>query len=557
MASLTLQPLLSLLTSTPVITLLLIALLYTIDTLILSPPYPKNIPLINEPPSARRFSLKTRYRFYTDNVALHQEAWNSYLKLGKPVVLPTLGYSAEVVLPPGWMKWVHSLPEHVVSVAEAFVQFDKIFYSMGDEKYIRDQYQGLLVKRFDLEVMGGAIWDEMGDCFSRWVDGKEEDQDGWKEVDVAETVRGIVAQITARFTVGLDLCRNEEYLRLTCDISDAFVVTAAVGMAVPPILQPVACRLAALPLRVKTRRFLHMLEPVYKKRVEQLKSDAKPPPQDSSGQQQRDSNRRPYDHLQLMLEFAQRNRPDEFESINDMGRRLAIANFGGIHQTAIHLGVMVLDLLGSDAEFNTISSLRDEFKRVMYSDGDPDKWTKSKLASLVKADSLGRESMRLNQFGGRALFRKVVADGGLKGPGDHGHVVLPKGTMFSFLSKMPQTDEQTYPDALKLDPFRFSRMREAAAAAEGIEKGAAPPPVSFVSLSLDHLPFAHGKHACPGRFIVDFEMKMLFCYLLKNYDIEWPSEYEGRRPPNVYVAEACFPPKGARMRIRRREVPAF
>ncbi|KAM7190073.1 cytochrome p450 [Rhypophila sp. PSN 637] len=549
MASLT-QPLL---TSIPgIITLLLLIafLLYTIDTLFLSPPYPRNIALINEPPSARRFSLKTRYKFYTDNVALQQEAWTRYLKQGKPVVLPTLGYSSEVVLPPGWMKWVHSLPENVVSVNEAFVQFDKIFYSMGDEKYIRDQYQGVLVKSFNLEVMGGAIWDEMGDCFSRWVDRTpEEDQDGWKEVDVAETVRGIVAQVTARFTVGLDLCRNEEYLRLTCDISDAFVVTAAMGLAVPPILQPVACRLAALPLRVKTRRFLNMLEPVYKKRVEQLKEDdAKPPPpQDSSGLQHR-----PYDHLQLILEFAQRNRPDEFESINDIGRRLAISNFGGIHQTAIHLGVMVLDLLGSDAEFNTISSLREEFKRVMYSDGDPNKWTKSKLASLIKADSLGRESMRLNQFGGRALFRKVVADGGLKGPGDDDHVVLPKGTMFSFLSKMPQTDEQTYEDPLKLDPFRFSRMREAA---EGTEKGA--PPVSFVSLSLDHLPFAHGKHACPGRFIVDFEMKMLFCYLLRNYDIEWPREYEGKRPPNVYVAEACFPPKGARMRIRRRGVPAF
>jgi len=55
------------------------AVLYAIDVLFLSSPYPKNVALIRERPGARRFSLKTRLAFYTDNVALHKEAWEKVL----------------------------------------------------------------------------------------------------------------------------------------------------------------------------------------------------------------------------------------------------------------------------------------------------------------------------------------------------------------------------------------------------------------------------------------------------------------------------------------------
>ena len=153
----------------------------------------------------------------------------------------------------------------------------------------------------------------------------------------------------------------------------------------------------------------------------------------------------------------------------------------------------------------------------------------------------------MHTFGGRTLFRKVIVDGVKTQDG----IEIPKGTMFSVLSKMPQTDEATFEDALKYDPFRFSRIRESAAA-----EGKSAAPVSFVTVSPDHLPFGHGKHACPGRFILEFEMKMLMCYLLSHYDIEWPDEYNGKRPSNVYITEACFQPSGARMRVRKRVTPA-
>lgn len=118
---------------------------------------------------------------------------------------------------------------------------------------------------------------------------------------------------------------------------------------------------------------------------------------------------------------------------------------------------------------------------------------------------------------------------------------LPKGTIISFMSHMAQTDDETFEDPYKFDPWRFSRVREAAAKKDGSEtvSGAG---VTFVSTGPNHLPFGHGKHACPGRFLVDFELKMIISYLLTHYDLEFGEEYGGKRPPNRWLAEAILPP---------------
>lgn len=77
---------------------------------------------------------------------------------------------------------------------------------------------------------------------------------------------------------------------------------------------------------------------------------------------------------------------------------------------------------------------------------------------------------------------------------------------------------------------------------------------SFVTTAPDYLPFGHGRHACPGRFLVDFELKMTMAFILKHYDLELPAEYNGQRPRNRQIAELTAPPKGVKIRVRRRRV---
>jgi cytochrome P450 len=66
------------------------------------------------------------------------------------------------------------------------------------------------------------------------------------------------------------------------------------------------------------------------------------------------------------------------------------------------------------------------------------------------------------------------------------------------------------------------------------------------------LPFGHGKHACPGRYLVDIELKMTLAYTLLNYEIEFPEEYEGKRPDVTWKGKVLIPPKDATISVRRR-----
>lgn len=51
---------------------------------------------------------------------------------------------------------------------------------------------------------------------------------------------------------------------------------------------------------------------------------------------------------------------------------------------------------------------------------------------------------------------------------------------------------------------------------------------------------------------MDLELKMILAYILLNYEIEFPEEYEGKRPQVIWMTEVLMPPSGATIRVRRR-----
>ncbi|KAK9785896.1 putative Cytochrome P450 [Seiridium cardinale] len=493
--------------------------------------YPSNLPLAGEPAGRRWFSLRTRWRYLTDCASLYREAYEKFAKHGKTVLVPGFGARHEIILPQSAMRWVFSQPDSALSLDHAFTEIDQIHYGLGNEMYILDPWQGNLVKtemNAVLENICAAMNDELGTAFDTYFG---VDTENWKEIDLISTVRMIVAQAASRFTVGLPLCRNEEYLRVSHKINDALVLNAGLTGSCPKVLRPIIGPIFHWKIGGYVSQIKKNFEPVFYQRLHKLKSQ--------TGVGNHDE---PQDHLQLMLRYAQKHRPTELEDVEIMTRRLVVANFGSLHQTSIQVTNMLLEILGSDAEFNTISVLRDEVQRVI-GDGNAE-WTKAKVAQMHKADSVARETLRLNSFGNRATFRKVMVDGIVTEDG----IKLPKGAMLSFLGYPAQVDGENLEDPFKYDPFRFSRAREAAADANG-KPGLNN--LSFVSTSPQHLPFGHGKHACPGRFLIDFELKMIIAYVLRNYDVEFPPEYNGKRPPNVWLAESNNPPPGVKVRVKR------
>ncbi|KAF4415566.1 hypothetical protein F53441_14621 [Fusarium austroafricanum] len=306
-------------------------------------------------------------------------------------------------------------------------------------------------------------------------------------------------------------------------------MNAGITGGMPQLLKPITGTIFGRLVGAKVSQMSKWVTPLLKQRFYKLENHPEEP--------------EPQDQVQMLINYALRERQHEVNDYESLVRRVVAQNFGSIHNTQLQVTNLICDVLGSDAEFNTIAVLRDEMDRILGPD-DSITWTKSTIQAMTRADSVARETIRLGAFGSRGVFRKVMIDGFKTEDGHH----IPKGSLISFMGHPAQTDNELYEDGLKYDPFRFSRVRELAAS-----RDENVPPVTFVTTSPEFLTFGHGKHACPGRFLIDFEMKMILAYMLRNYDIKFADEHEGKRPPNKWIAEAITPPQGVHIMVKRRE----
>lgn len=277
-------------------------------------------------------------------------------------------------------------------------------------------------------------------------------------------------------------------------------------------------------MRFRFWKLKNLIKPLYKERIELLSSPK--------------SADEPQDHFQLILRYAQSNKPEEL-NIDDIVGRLAMANVGSHHQTTLAVSNILLNIIASDAEYDTLSQLRKDFEPILAANGGL--WTKAAVSQMWKADSICKETLRIQSFGGRSVMRKIVADRVVTEDG----ITLPKGCMVSIFSWAAQTDGDVFTNPLKFDPFRYSRARE--------HEKEGTTPQTFVTTGQHFLPFGHGRHACPGRFLVDFELKMILAYVVMNYDLKFPDSYGGQRPESKWLSEAIFPPAEGRILVRRRK----
>ncbi|PNH37223.1 hypothetical protein VD0004_g9565 [Verticillium dahliae] len=422
--------------------------------------YPSNVPRIREKPGAGHFSLRTRLAYYTDCEALFRGAYEKYGKFGRTVLVPGLGLRTEVILPPSALRWMLSLPDNSISSSHAFVELDQLTYTLGEDRLLVDSWNALVAKRdmnAVLEKVAAVLNDELRVAFDEQFG---TDTEIWREVDLNKAMPLVISQAAGRYTMGLPLCafnffvsrtsadrvspgRDEEYRQSTVDVSSFFLTMAAVMGMVPVFLKPIIGPLAALPMNAALRKFHSLLRPEFKKRMDMIQAAEKGEPVNE-----------PEDLLQMAIRYGLANRSHEFNFL-EISKRMTITNMGTTHQTNMTMINMMLEIIDSDAELNTIAVLRDEMRNVL-GDGPDIKWTKAKIAQMIKADSVGRETLRKTSFGNRAMLRTVVADS-LETPDG---VVLPKGSMLSVLTPPQHFDEATHEDAGKFDPFRFSRARE-------------------------------------------------------------------------------------------------
>ncbi|KAI1502354.1 cytochrome P450 [Biscogniauxia marginata] len=504
--------------------------------------YPRDLPRLGEKEGISWRAM--RQKFHTDCTAVFKDAYENYSKKGRSVLIPVFGPHDEVILPPSSLQWLCRQPDEVASSLHAQIDSIQLDHSLG-HKFAHDPWGGMLIKtdlNSALESVCAVMNDEVAaafdDCFGT-------DVDAWKELDLFPACRILAGRATLGFTLGDSpegrrLCRDQKFVESCYGALDGMLETAGAMAATRKFLRPIQGPWASRIMRKKLDDLKTRFEPLYRERMHIIEQQA-------AGK----DIRVPEDLIQMMLQYALKERPEELVSLDDITKRLAVSNFGTMHQTVITLHNLLLNVVGSDSKFDTISVLRDELSRIITdggSNGVTTRWTRSQVASMTRADSVARETLRVNSFIGRTVQRLVIAPGGLV---TEDGIRLPQGTMVSILAHQSQTDEEKFENPEEYDPFRFSRAREAAAYKSTGKPGLSH--LSFVSTSSDYLAFSHGKHACPGRFLVDFELKMTMAYALRNYDIEFPESYGGKRPPNFWFAGFGIPPMEAKVRVRRRK----
>ncbi|KAL3428585.1 cytochrome P450 [Aspergillus tetrazonus] len=186
-----------------------------------------------------------------------------------------------------------------------------------------------------------------------------------------------------------------------------------------------------------------------------------------------------------------------------------------------------------------LQPLREEIVTVVKEHG----WSEAALAKMVLLDSVLKETQRLEPLASFTLSRiarePVVLNDGTR---------IPKGAQVR-LTTDNMWNSSVYPDAAKFDGYRFVKLREQ-------EKGTNTGTVggggglSFVSVSVNHMGFGYGKHACPGRFFAGAETKVALCHILLKYDFDLVDRaLAGAQTDGMMI----WRDKRAMLRVKRRE----
>ncbi|KIV98586.1 uncharacterized protein PV09_09620 [Verruconis gallopava] len=471
--------------------------------------------------------------------------YDKYSSKGQAYILPDFSGKPEVIIPNSEIRWLLDQPDTVLSAAALHYDTLAGAYAFTHPRILREPFHEHVVHRNMGRRIGDLIedlWDEIG-CAIDDTWGK--DTGIWKEVCVFDNMMHIIARASNRVFIGLPLCRNELYLKsmeaFTGDVSTAIILLRFV----PRLLEPLIGRLIGLLSMHHYRQSASLHLPVIRERLENMAR--KDTQQDFEWDE-------PNDYLNWHIRLAQKE-GNKIELEPEMiSKRLMPINFGAIHTTVFTITNCLFDLLASqpygEDRKTPVEVIREEAEaRYKACNGI---WSKASVAHLVYTDSAIRESMRVSGFVTRGLQRKVVAKDGLehKGLGFR----LPFGSTVSVDAHNIMHDTQMYENANSFDPFRFARQREREdmlvkeQRREWKTATLESKQLSCSSTSEKFLTFGHGRHACPGRFLVSHELKLLLAYVTMHYDIESLES----RPPNTWFGQHIIPPMKATIRIRRR-----
>ncbi|KAH7320718.1 cytochrome P450 [Stachybotrys elegans] len=230
---------------------------------------------------------------------------------------------------------------------------------------------------------------------------------------------------------------------------------------------------------------------------------------------------RPNDFIQWLMEEhrARGNRA----TADQVVQNIFITMVASIHSSASLALSVLYDLLDHP---DTLEEIRQEISKTKERFlGQSRVWTRQALGELQVLDSAMRETLRVHPFTEVTVQRLAVVDYTFADGRQ-----IPAGTQVAFTSLQHSLDPDVHPDAHIYDPKRWLKRRD-----EVNYQG-----FHFPATSDDWINWGSGSHVCPGRFLADVTLKLIFVQLLSSYEIRYPGEVQ-KRPADKWDNFSILP----------------
>ncbi|KAI4086885.1 MAG: hypothetical protein LQ344_007211 [Seirophora lacunosa] len=304
----------------------------------------------------------TKYRYTTNAWQIIHDGYTKYKDSPFTIVRPE---SIVTVLPKKYVHELRNVPESKLYAFQALAddlvgRYSGIDIMLGSDLNFH-AVQNKLTPR--IGAFTAVVQDELDFAM---------EHDFPKCNDFNTSILRIVSRITLRTFVGLPLCRNEELLRLNCQIVEHIFTTMVIMRLFPLFLHPVIARL--LPpywhiQRIKAR-IVAIVAPMIRDRQSSEKS----------------AGEKPEDVLQWYIDLAK----GEEAHPENIATRYIYAMLGSLFSVS---GAIKDTLYEICERPEYVAPLREEINAAMKEDGG---WTKSTPGKLVRLDGFMREVQRVN-----------------------------------------------------------------------------------------------------------------------------------------------------------------
>ena len=391
----------------------------------------------------------------------------------------------------------------------------------------------------------GEVVEEVGYAFKREFGGGEgEDgegeQGGWKEVLLHEKVLRVVSMVSSRIFVTKEVSRTEDWIQASIQYTADVFAGGQELKKWHPWLRPLMFRLLAPMRRLESMKATarRLLFPILEAREREKKAGKR--------EEYRDT----------IYWMQQRSRHIPTFDFKEQAHVQLIIGLAAIHTTGMATTHMLYDLA---ARQEYVEPLRQEVEKVLGMEGG--KLKKQGLGRLRLMDSFMKESQRLSPIAlsrsppnsSRFCFfyfccltrifpafftRKTSVPITL-----HDGFHVPAGTHLTCNEQQQSSNPRVWGELDKFDGFRFAKRAD-----EGVEESSK---LAFHTTSVESMAFGHGRHACPGRYFAEAEIKAILCHILMNYDIKFPDTVT-ERPRNIFFETAIMPDPTQKVLLRRR-----